>query len=89
MQCLGNATGGSRSWSIVRILGRTSVKVKTSSFTFSLREKNCPFANSVGAAWQIKSLTGEISDGEFQLKQRQIFSGKKRELAPERWGSNN
>jgi len=63
--------------------------VKTSSFTFSLREKNCLSANSAGAVWRIISLTGEISDGEFQPKQRQIFSGKKRELAPERWGSNN
>jgi hypothetical protein len=61
MQCLGDVTGGSRSWSIARILGKTSVKAKTSSFTFSLREKNCPFASSVGAAWQIKSLTGEIN----------------------------
>jgi len=50
-----------QSWNIAGTLGKTSVKAKTSSFTFSLREKNCPSAGNVGAAWQIKSLTGEIN----------------------------
>ena len=54
-------TGGSQGWSIVRILGKTAVKVRTLSFTFFLKEKNCLFASSVGAAWQTKSLTGEIN----------------------------
>jgi hypothetical protein len=49
MFSVGN-TGGSRDWSIVRILGKTSVRARTSNFTFSLKEKNCPFANSAGAA---------------------------------------
>jgi hypothetical protein len=54
-------TGGSRSWNIARTLGKTSAKAKTSNSTFSLREKNYPYAKNAGAAWQIKSLTGEIN----------------------------
>jgi hypothetical protein len=54
-------TGGSHGWNIAKTLGKTSAKGKTSSSTFSLREKNYPSAKSAGAAWQIKSLTGEIS----------------------------
>jgi hypothetical protein len=56
-----NGTGGSQDWSIVKILGRTSVKAKTSNFTFSLKVKNCPSANSAGAGYLTKNLTGEVS----------------------------
>jgi hypothetical protein len=37
-------------WSIVRILGKTIAKAKTSNYTYSSREKNFPSAGSVGAA---------------------------------------
>lgn len=42
-------TGGSQGWSIVRILGKASVKVRTLSFTFFSKEKNGPSVSSVGA----------------------------------------
>jgi hypothetical protein len=37
-------------WSIARILGKTSVKAKTSNSTFSLKVKNYPYVKSAGAA---------------------------------------
>jgi hypothetical protein len=42
-------TGGSQGWSIVRILGKASVKVRTLSCTFFSKEKNGPSVSSVGA----------------------------------------
>lgn len=42
-------TGGSQSWNIVRILGKTNAKARTSNFTSYSKEKNCPSASSVGA----------------------------------------
>jgi len=41
-------TGGSQGWNVVRTLGRTSAKAKTSNSTSSLKAKNCPSANSAG-----------------------------------------
>jgi len=43
-------TGGSQDWNIVKILGKTSAKAKTSNFTFSSKAKNCPSANNAGVA---------------------------------------
>jgi hypothetical protein len=43
-------TGGSQDWNIAKTHGKTSAKVRTSNFTFSLKEKNCPSAGSAGAA---------------------------------------
>ena len=37
-------------WSIVRILGKTSVKAKTSNSTFRLKVKNYLYAKSAGVA---------------------------------------
>jgi len=42
-------TGGSQGWNIVRILGKASVKARTSSFTSFSKEKNGPSVSSVGA----------------------------------------
>jgi hypothetical protein len=52
-------TGGSQGWNIVKILGKTSVKAKTSNFIFSSKVKNCPFANNAGAEYPTE--TGEDS----------------------------
>jgi hypothetical protein len=54
-------TGGSQDWNIVKTLGKTSAKAKTSNSTFSLKAKNCPSANSAGAEYPTKNLTGEGS----------------------------
>jgi hypothetical protein len=43
-------TGGWLGWSIVKILGSISAKAKISNCIYSLKEKNCLFAGSVGAA---------------------------------------
>jgi hypothetical protein len=43
-------TGGSQDWNIVKTLGKTSAKAKTSNSTFSSKAKNCPSANNAGAA---------------------------------------
>jgi hypothetical protein len=56
-----NNTGGSQSWNIVKTLGRTSAKAKTSNSTFSLKDKNCPSASSAGIVFPKKNLTGEDS----------------------------
>jgi hypothetical protein len=82
-------TGGSQGWNIVKTLGRTSAKAKTSNSTFSLKDKNCPSASSVGIVFPKKNLTGESTHGKFWFKQRQIFFGKKREPAPERRVGDN
>jgi hypothetical protein len=37
-------------WNIVRILGKTTAKAETSSFTSSLKVKNYPYAGNAGVA---------------------------------------
>jgi hypothetical protein len=61
----GRNTGGYQVWSIVKTLGRTDAKAKTSNSTFSLRERNCPSADSAGTAYPKKNLTGERARGKF------------------------
>jgi len=36
-------------WSNVKTPGKTTVKAKTSNYTFRLKAKNCPFASNAGA----------------------------------------
>jgi hypothetical protein len=36
-------------WSVVRILGKTAAKAKTSNSIFCLKVKNCPYAKNAGA----------------------------------------
>jgi hypothetical protein len=43
-----NNTGGSHGWSVVKTLGKTSVKAKILNFIFSLKAKNCLSASNVG-----------------------------------------
>jgi len=86
---IGKNTGGSQGWNIAEILGKASARAKTSNSTFFLKDKNCLSASSVGIVFPKKNLTGESAHGKFWFKQRQVFFGKKRELALERWVSDN
>jgi hypothetical protein len=61
----GRNTGGNQVWNIAKTLGKTNAKAKTSNFTFSLKDKNCPSANSAGTAYPKKNLTGERARGKF------------------------
>jgi hypothetical protein len=40
---------GLQKWNIVRTLGKTTAKAGTSSFTFSSKAKNYPYAGNAGA----------------------------------------
>jgi hypothetical protein len=50
--------------------------VRTSSCTFSLREKNCRFAGSAGAALPNKRLNGEFVMESFSLNSAKSFLGR-------------
>jgi len=57
--------GGSYGWNTAKTLGNTSVRARTSNFTFSSKERNCPYANTAGVASRKKTVTGERDYGEF------------------------
>jgi hypothetical protein len=61
----GRNTGGYQVWNIVKTLGKTNAKAKTSNSTFFLRERNCPSADSAGTAYPKKNLAGERAHGKF------------------------
>jgi hypothetical protein len=42
-------TGDCQTWNIVKTHGKTSAKAETSNSTYFSREKNCPYATTVGA----------------------------------------
>jgi hypothetical protein len=63
-------------WSIVRIPGRTSAIVRTSSYTFSSKEKNYPSAGSAGAASPKTRLNGEFAMESFSLNSAKSFLGR-------------
>jgi hypothetical protein len=47
---IGTNTGGLQDWNVVKTLGKTNAKVKTSNFTFSSKARNCPSASNAGVA---------------------------------------
>ena len=63
-------------WNIVRILGSTNARVRTSNFTFSLREKNFQSAGSAGATSQKKTVSGESIMENFSLNSAKSFIGR-------------
>jgi hypothetical protein len=63
-------------WNIVRIPGKASANARTSSCTFSSKERNCQSAGNAGATSQRKKLNGELIMESFSLNSAKSYLGK-------------